>query len=181
MLTILILMLSAVGFILSVIAHLSTFAGYSPLVTESTWSLNLGLWLVWLPLLTMSFNQLFSYANEGDVWKVIPPFAPMWSKNLSVILLLYAFFNFIYVMTFLNHGGFPAIIDGQYVLNTYNYGPILKVLTEAEYHLHEAYLLRAGSGHWMFMYLYACVTAYSRVRQEMAAGESTPNTLVGEG
>lgn len=161
----LVLILAAAGVAISLTVHLSTFFGYSPLVTQTTWASNMGLCAVWLPIWALGASRLFRYGDSDDAWKIIPPHAPEWAKRMAVGLLLYAFFNFTYTMVFLNQGGYPIAVDDGLVLRTYNFGVVLKQLTPPEFYWHQAWTLRAGSGHWIFLYYFAAMTAYSKYRE----------------
>lgn len=162
---ILLLILSIVGLVLSVVVHAATFSTAPPLLVENAWLLNPGLALVWLPLLISGSRRLFRYGSADDEWKIVPRHAPDWARTVSIVLLIYAFFNFIVVMVFLNQGGFPAEIDGKFVLHMYNYGDVIRELTPEAYRLHQAYLVHAASGHWIFLYFFAAVSAASAQKE----------------
>jgi len=158
-----VLAVALLGFLFSAAAHIATFFPPSPIL-ESAWLLNIALCGVWLPLAIIGTRRIFDIVNVGEKWTLIPRHAPDWMKLIAVTFLAYAVFNFLFTMLALNQGGFPAQVDGRYVLHTYNFGVILRELTPAEYTQHRAYLVRASSGHWMFLFLLAAMASYSWLR-----------------
>lgn len=174
------MLLSALGLILSAAAHAATFFPASP-ISEAAWMLNLGLCVVWTPLLWLGTQRIFDIVNVGNKWTMIPRHAPEWSKSIGVVLLAYAVFNFLFTMLVLNRGGFPALVDGRMVLQTYNFGVILAELTPAQFRLHQAYLVRATSGHWMFFYYMGILAAHSHLRDRQLARRAAPARVAESG
>lgn len=159
---ILIVVVALIGLLASIAAHIATFFPPSPLL-DAAWVLDVALCGVWLPLLVAGTLRIFDIVNVDQKWTLIPRHAPEWSKRLAVVLLAYAIFNFLFTMIVLNEGGFPAVVDGRAVLHTYNFGVVIRELTPAEYQLHQAYVVRASSGHWMLLYYLAAMGAHSHV------------------
>jgi hypothetical protein len=157
---ILVVVMAIIGLVLSIAAHAATFFPASGVI-EQAWLLNVGLCAVWVPLLALGTYRIFDIANVGETWTTIPRHAPEWAKGVAVGLLIYAVFNFLFSMIVLNQGAYPAEVDGRYVLHTYNFGVVLKELTREEFLLHQAYTLRASSGHWIFLFYLAAMGAHS--------------------
>ncbi len=173
---VLVVVVALIGLVLSAAAHAATFFAPAAPWLSSAWLLNLGLCAVWLPLLVIGTYRIFDIVHVGHKWTLIPRHAPEWSKRVAAGLLLYAVFNFLFTMIVLNQGAYPAVVEGRYVLHTYNFGVVLRELTPAEFQLHQAYTLRASSGHWVFMFYMAALGAHSHVvarRLERTARRST--------
>jgi hypothetical protein len=171
---ILVLVMAIIGLALSILAHGATFFPAAGLI-EQAWLLNVGLCAVWIPLLAMGTIRIFDITSVGEKWTTIPRYAPEWAKGVAVLLLIYAVFNFLFTMIVLNQGAYPAEVDGRYVLHTYNFGVVLKELSQAEYLLHQAYTLRASSGHWIFLFYLAALGAHSyAVGGRLAKQAKTP-------
>jgi hypothetical protein len=149
------------GFVLSIVTHAATFA--PSLGGVEPWMLNLGVCFVWTPLLVIGTQKIFDITTVGEKWTLIPRHAPEWSKAVGVVLLFYAMVNFLFTMIVLNKGGYPAVVDGQMVLQTYNFGVILRELTPEQYTLHQAYITRALSGHWVFFFWMGILAAHSHL------------------
>ena len=71
-------------------------------------------------------------------------------KALSVAIFIYAFFNFFYTIFALNEGGIPSIFAGKKVLESH--GKIIRGLSDQEFELHQAYVVRTFSGVWLIFY-----------------------------
>ena len=71
----------------------------------------------------------------------------------------YALINFA-LFFFLSKGGVPDVRDGKYVLH--NHGQVIRELSEDEYELQKAYVVRGFSGHWMVFYLVPALVFWYR-------------------
>ena len=143
------LFLAAVGLVLSLVAHASTFVGMNPARHfPATWLLHLGIFVVFAPAIVAA-NRMGKGASRNEVWNSIWRFAPRWLQCLVGAFFVYAFFNF-FMSNYLNEGGVPGKINGEYVLHSH--GKVIRKLTPDEYDKHESYVVRGFSGHWMFFY-----------------------------
>jgi hypothetical protein len=150
----LIAIVAFVGFALSIAVHGATFLGVdlmekSPLV----WGLHFGIFpLAILMALTIRVEEkdFYGFFRKFSTWKGFVGPMPPWAKYVVYFLLAYDFINF-GLFFFLSGGGTPELRDGKYVLH--DHGRIIKELTEQQYHLQNAYILRLFSGAWMFFYI----------------------------
>ena len=142
-------------FFSSLFVHLSTFFGidlskHIPWV----WVLHLGIFVVFIPML---FVQ--GLAPKKDFWNKIFATIPRWARYTFKAFFAYALINFA-LFFFLSEGGVPDVRDGKYVLH--NHGQVIRELSENEYKLQKAYVLRGFSGHWMVFYLVPAIVFWYR-------------------
>ena len=154
--------LSIIGLIASIGVHIATFFP-SQVNLDAAWVLNGALCAVWTPLAMLGTQKLFDLTTVGQKWVLIPRYAPEWTKRVAAVMLFYAMFNFFFTMIALNNGGFPAIVDGQMVLHTYNFGRVISDLTPSEYAVHMAYITRVHSGHWIFFFWMGLLASHSHL------------------
>lgn len=136
------------GFIASLLVHLLTFAGINAADYVSwVWVLHLGIFVGIIPLIGKDLRS-----------EVLAPM-PRWAKVAVIFFTAYAVINFILFIV-LSTAGAPDIWDGKYVLH--RHGSLIRELSEREYHLQQAYVLRGFSGHWMFFYLVPTLHSWYR-------------------
>jgi hypothetical protein len=129
------IVLSAVGFVLSVAAHLAAVAGSPIPFGKSVWALHIGIFVVWLPTVLVAY-RLTRGASRKDFWKIALAGCPKWMRTALYIVFGYAILNFIL---------FIATTAGQ----AHPKGdPPPEVI-------------RGFSGHWMVFYGAAFATLYS--------------------
>jgi len=158
--------LAVIGFILSVIVHGLTFLGVDPQQDfRFVWLLHIGIFVVWIPAVIISKKD--GTLKGDDFWRIATQGWPRWMKVLPGILFGYILFNFFFSLFVLNEGGNPSVINGEKVLHSH--GRIIRKLTDQEYHLHKAYLVRGFSGHWLLFYAVAAVILYPERKQEQLA------------
>ena len=134
------------GFFASLLVHLITFLGIDPSKhMPFVWGLHLGIFVVFIP---MAIYQRRTRRNEN--WRASLDVTPRWAQYAVMAFLAYALINFA-LFFFLSEGGVPSVRDGKYVLH--NHGKVVRELSEDEYELQKAYVLRGFSGHWMIFYL----------------------------
>jgi hypothetical protein len=90
------------------------------------------------------------FTPKKDFWgKFFAPM-PIWARYVVKAFFAYALINFA-LFFFLSKGGVPEVREGKYVLH--NHGDVIRELSEDEYELQKAYVVRGFSGHWMVFYL----------------------------
>jgi len=170
---------AAAVLIVSLVVHVSTFLGIDPM---AKWP---GVMFIHLAIFP-PFIAAICYANriggpkQGYQDRVINS-APRWLQVLTGVFFAYALVNFASFMV-LNEGGGPSERDGKYFLTSH--GKVLRELSEAEYHRHQAYVVRGFSGHWMgfsSVALMFLVGAASLRRQSAGAPALTLPSGIGQG
>jgi hypothetical protein len=79
------------------------------------------------------------------------------------ITLAYAIFNFFFTGIALNHGSYPDVINGRYVLTSHG---AFHEIGHADFLRYKAYEARMWSGHWMTFYLLTASDLYHRMRKQ---------------
>jgi hypothetical protein len=139
-------LLALLGFILSLAVHIASLfhidvAQYFSFV----WVLHLGIFVVFIPFVFIS-RKLFgnrlspNFLQDNFSVQVI---------MLGKIILFYVVINFILFMI-QSEGASPSILNGKFALT--NHGKLVREITENEYHLFQARVLRGFSGHWLMFY-----------------------------
>jgi len=174
-----VLFIAVFGLIASALAHFSTFLGVNPQrAVPWVWMLHFLIFVVWIPAIA-SVRKTCSGCSRRDFWKTATRDAPRWMKAMCAVLFAYAFFNFFFTIFVLNEGGGPHEIDGKKVLS--NHGRIIRALTDEEYELHQAYVVRTFSGHWMVFYAIGMTVLYSGTRRNSGPQEGTDSPMASEG
>ena len=140
-------MLAAIGFVLSVIAHVFGLLGILPPGGEFAMSLHVGIFVVWLPTVLVA-NRATKGTKKSDFWKEALLGCPAWMRTALYGVFGYAILNFIYFMAFSN-----------------------KTKTEGNGISPET--IRGFSGHWMVFYGAAFATLYSAIRRPELLKERT--------
>ena len=163
--------LAGVGLVLSLVVHLSTFAGVNPEAAfPGVWGLHVGFLALWVPAILVARRRSIA-AGPGSERSGIMEHAPRWLRAVCSVFFAYAFFNFFFTIFVLNRGGGPRVIDGRKVLH--NHGKIIRELTDEEYERHQAYVARTFSGHWMLFYGVAAAMLYPRGRRAIGPPDRT--------
>lgn len=127
--------LAAIGFILSVAAHLAAVAGSPIPFGKAVWGLHIGIFVVWLPTVLVG-TRLTRGANRKDYWKIALAGCPKWMRTALYLLFGYALLNFVlFLATTASH-------------------PQPKGSAPPE-------VVRGFSGHWMVFYGAAFASLYS--------------------
>jgi hypothetical protein len=129
------ILLAAVGFVLSVAAHLAAVAGSPIPFGKAVWALHIGIFVVWLPTVLVAY-RLTRGTTRKDFWKIALVGCPKWMRTALYILFGYAILNFVL---------FFAATAGQ---------PQPEGDAPPE-------VVRGFSGHWMVFYGAAFATLYS--------------------
>ena len=127
--------LAAIGFILSVAAHLAAIAGSPIPFGKSVWALRIGIFVVWLPTVLVAYRMTRG-ANRKDSWRVVLVGCPRWMRSALYVVFGYAILNFVLFMaTTAGHSQQQGDASPEVV--------------------------RGFSGHWMVFYGAAFATLYS--------------------
>jgi hypothetical protein len=132
------MLLAALGFVLSVAAHLLALMGIQIPGGGLVWGLHIGIFVVWIPAIFVSM-QATRLGNRREFWKIALAGCPPWTRYALYVLFGYAILNFILFI-----GAAPA--HPQQFGDT----PPPSVL-------------RGFSGHWMVFYAVAFAILYSRI------------------
>jgi hypothetical protein len=176
----LIILLSAVGLIISALVHFSTYVGFDPQSDgPAVWLLHIGVFIVFIPAVWVAnIKRQADVRKSNQFW----PLAPTWMKNLTNLLGLYAGVNFvifIYLIMVVMGGGTPEKEPGGYVLR--NHGTLVRKISEQEYHRYRAYIMRGFSGHWVLFYALAMTMAASGVAAKRLPPKYDPPAVVRNG
>ena len=135
-----VIIVSAVGLILSVWAHLSAVMGSTQPLGPWAWLLHLGIFAVWIPTVLVS-HRMTRGCDRKDVWKIAMRGCPTWLRWLTYGFFWYAFVNFL-LFAMAPHegeaGGKPRLFEDA-----------------------PPSVWRGFSGHWMVFYAAALSTLYS--------------------
>lgn len=154
-----------VGFFLSLMVHLTTFLGIDPSKRAPfVWGLHVGIFIVFIPMLIYQRSEPKGY-NFGAFMASMPNLA----RYAIVGLFVYAVLNFA-LFFLLSEGGVPHERDGKYVLD--NHGAVIRELSEEEYELQKAYIVRGFSGHWMVFYLVPALLLWPRREEDLIVSQN---------
>jgi len=129
------IVLAAVGFVLSVAAHISAVAGHPIPGGKAVWALHIGIFIVWFPTVLVAY-RLTRGAKRKDFWKVALAGCPKWMRIALYGIFAYAILNFIsFMLVTVKHPQPPGEAPPEVV--------------------------RGFSGHWMVFYSAAFATLYS--------------------
>lgn len=139
--------LSACVVAASILAYLCSFFG-APVDMIMPWFIPV--FLGWMVLLVHIWAIEYPASRKPSfAWKGFARGMPNWVAPLSWILQLFFIANFVWLAVHFGMGA-PAIMDGQYVLDSH--GQILKVLTHAEYFTLKEVELRTFAALMVFFY-----------------------------
>jgi hypothetical protein len=128
------------------VVHLTTFFGIDPTKhIPWVWGLHLGIFIVFIPILVAQ-----GVKPQKDFWSKFFANLPTWAQYAIKAFSAYIIINFV-LFIFLTKGGVPEVRDSKYVLQ--KHGEVIRELSEEEYELQKAYVVRGFSGHWMIFYL----------------------------
>ncbi len=131
--------LSAVGLILSIIAHISALLGIDLGIGSKVFILHIGIFVVWLPTVLV-MQKMTKGCKQSDIWKVALIGCPDWMKKVTYGIIGYAIINFVIFMFLVpNH---PTNHSGAATPET----------------------VRGFSGHWMVFYSVAIAVMYSATK-----------------
>jgi hypothetical protein len=143
--------IAIIGFVLSLIVHLSSYFGFDFIDRAPIfWLLHV---LVFLP-----FGASIYYArrdpnhaekNHDQAWRA----APLWLRLAAGLCFAYAIVNIIVCIR--GNEGKPVREGDHYSMRDYT-GRIHGI-TDREFHAYQAQVARGFSGHWMAFYLIALI------------------------
>jgi len=131
------MVLAAIGFILSVTAHVMALLGIPIPGGGLVWGLHIGIFVVWIPTVLVG-NRMTRGTNRKDFWKTTLVGCPVWMQRALHVVFFYAIFNFIY-----------------FLITTSSHPKITGVAPPS--------IVRGFSGHWMLFYGAAFATLYSAI------------------
>jgi hypothetical protein len=146
-----VLVLSALGLFLSLIAHITALAGLDLHLGNWIFVLHGGIFIVWFPavILAMRLGRGKTRSPWGfgfASWKQVLAGCPPWMTYLLIGLFIYALLNFFFFMgnvsTHVSLDGQPASTD----------------------------VIRGFSGHWLVFYSAAFAIAYSAFKRPELLG-----------
>jgi hypothetical protein len=84
------LVLAVVGLVLTLIAHLSMWAGSDNSLVKHYFALFIGIFVIW-PLIILVSQLLTRDTEQKDFWKVCLRGCPAWARYMSTAFFIYAF------------------------------------------------------------------------------------------
>ena len=132
---VLVMLLAAVGLVLSIVAHIAALADIASPIGSFVWALHIGIFVVWLPTVLVA-TRVTRGANRKDFWKIMLSGCPAWMRQALYMLFAYAILNFVW-FAFTNGGRPQPSADAPPAV------------------------IRGFSGHWMIFYGAAFATLYS--------------------
>jgi hypothetical protein len=143
------IVLSAVGFVLSLWVHFGAVADRRVAPASFFWILHMGIFVVWFPAVMVAQRQVGNL-HRKDFWKVILTDSPDWVRYLIYGFLAYAVINFMYFFTQAPTGHSEDADPPPMVW-------------------------RGFSGHWMVFYLAALAILYSTAARQNAETQRCTN------
>ncbi len=140
------MLLAALGFLLSVAAHVASIANIPLPGGQSIWILHAGIFVVWLPTVLVAVRVTRGERRQ-DFWKVLLSGCPPWMRKSAYVLLVYVILNFVYFMATTSQVRHAAGDPPPSVI-------------------------RGFSGHWMIFYAAAFMTLYSVIKRPALLGRS---------
>ena len=132
------MILAAIGLFLSIIVHVSALLGMPCPFGDKTWTLHIGIFVVWFPAVLAS-QRLAKDFKRKDFWKATLRACPLWMKWMTYFFFAYAILNFIiFILTDVGGGGSSGS-DGDT----------------------QSTVFRGFSGHWMAFYSASLAILYS--------------------
>jgi len=88
------MLIAAVGFVLSLTAHIASMSGKSIPSAMHVMSLHVGIFIVWLPAVLV-VTKMTGSANRRDLWKIALSGCPIWMRRTVYALFGYTALNFL--------------------------------------------------------------------------------------
>ncbi len=139
-------LIALAGFSLALAVHVAALFGIDVQTkVPAIWLLHVGIFVVFIPM-------VLQLRASGTDRRALLRGLPRTVLLIGGCLMLYALFNFLFAGSTFGQGT-AEFENGQYILQ-YR-GKLIRHLTEAQYHAHQAELLRGFSGHWLIFYFAA--------------------------
>lgn len=152
--------LAALGLILSIVVHFSTFAGVDPLDRfPLVWLLHIGIFVVFVPGI---YTTRKKPARKDRSLASEFPYAPRRMAWMTGIFSAYALVNFVIFLGLMYEGQPKQQDDGTYAMK--NHGKLVREINEEEFHRYQGYVARGFSGHWMAFYSASLLMLVSSAR-----------------
>ena len=87
------MLLAAIGLVLTLIVHLSIWAGSDNPLGIHAFSLFVGIPIIWLPTV-LAFQSLTRDSEQRESWKRCMRECPVWMKRMCSVFFIYAFISF---------------------------------------------------------------------------------------
>src|SRR6476659_9789789 len=87
------MLFSAVGLVLSIVAHIAGLACIGLPGGGLVWAGHIGIFVVWLPTVLVA-ARITGDTNRKDFWKVVLSGCPTWMRQGLCVLFAYAILNF---------------------------------------------------------------------------------------
>ena len=120
------IVLSAIGFLLSIVAHIASLLGVTLPGGKLVWALHIGIFVVWFPAVLVGY-RLNGGRPHRDWWKNVLSGWPKWVRYVGNGLFVYGIINFILFILTTGSGPQP---EGDAPPS----------------------IIRGFSGHWMIFY-----------------------------
>ena len=120
------MVLAAIGFLLSLAAHIAAIVGLPIPGGKFVWARHIGIFVVWFPAVLIA-NRINRGRPQSEIWKNVLSGCPTWMRYAGYALFAYALANFIWFYAVTHSGTRP---EGD--------APFSEV--------------RLFSGHWMVFY-----------------------------
>ncbi len=147
-----VLALSAFGFLLSLVAHVSARAGTDLKLGNGVFVLHGGIFLVWLPAMLIAMRlgrgKAGTWGFGFSSWKQVLSGCPRWMTYLLIALFAYVFLNFFLFMGKVQPQSSPTDPASPEVI-------------------------RGFSGHWLLFYYAAFAIAYSAFKKPELLANAT--------
>ena len=163
------ILVSSALFMVSLVAHLSTFFNIDFMDISDIWWLHILIFPI-VGIAIMMVNQIAK--KEKEAFNLVLRHAPLWMQLGLGICFAYAILNFVVSILILNEGLSPIQEGNRYMLKSH--GKVIREITEAEYHRHRAYVTRGFSGHWLLFYslIATMLAGVQDIQRRRANGEA---------
>lgn len=154
-------MVSMVGFMVTLLAHIATFFGAIPSKEFLyLWIIGIGLVLIWNPTSLVTSNLIGDSTDE--FWTTNIGMAPRWLKFLYFAATVYALFNLLCFGLFVNIDHFSQVY-GKAAMDSLS--DIIRYLRPGA-ELEVMFESRTISSYGMVFYLITCATLFKKLNND---------------
>ena len=143
------------------VVHMATYAGINPKVLWPSVTATLHI----VVCLLVGAVIVALRMGEGGAKRKLLAGASVGQKRWLTVLGVYTIVNFVVSSSF-NEWASPMMNDGRKVLQ--HRVTVVRVLTDAEYEIHQRVDVRRSSGHWIVFLAFALAALRVREREESA-------------